>query len=128
MDFDLGGMKGLAVTQLLRAKYSSSPLSFPVARSQYIYANFKNISGVPVSGEGRGIPLSKLRAIDSMIERLKNKTIYTSSSQLADLNDNELSIVISRMSEKIHNSVKKEMKAGNSSGNKYSAFVLNYLA
>ncbi len=54
---------------LMRARYSSGRIAFPVKANQAIYARFKYVTGIP-SNEGGGISLSKLRTIDNLIDRL----------------------------------------------------------
>ncbi|MDZ7792780.1 MAG: hypothetical protein U5P10_03550 [Spirochaetia bacterium] len=54
---------------LMRARYSSGRIAFPVKANQAIYAHFKHVTGIPASGD-KGVSLSKLRIIDKVIDRL----------------------------------------------------------
>jgi hypothetical protein len=50
--------------------------SLPVAPSMYIYSHFRHVSGVPAPEGTRGVTISKLKILDSLIEqlgRLKNQ-------------------------------------------------------
>ncbi len=55
---------------LMKARFGSGRLIFPVKPSQAIYARFEHVAGLPSSrGEG-GLSLSKLMSIDKLIDRL----------------------------------------------------------
>jgi hypothetical protein len=45
-------------------------MSLPVAPSAYIYSHFEHVSGVPVPEGGRGVAISKLKILDTLIEQL----------------------------------------------------------
>jgi hypothetical protein len=50
--------------------------SLPVAPALYIYSHFRHVSGVPAPEGTRGVTISKLKILDSLIEqlgRLKNQ-------------------------------------------------------
>jgi len=69
----------LSPAYVMRARFSRGRISFPVKPSQAIYARFKHVQGFP-SNKGNGIPLSKLRSIDNLIERLVNLKKNTGES------------------------------------------------
>lgn len=54
---------------------ASSRIGVPVAPSQYLYSNFRNVHGVPASEGSRGVSISRLKIIDSIIEVLKQRGI-----------------------------------------------------
>ena len=45
-------------------------MSLPVAPSSYIYSHFKHVSGVPAPDGVRGVAISKLKILDTLIEQL----------------------------------------------------------
>jgi hypothetical protein len=45
-------------------------MSLPVAPKVYIYSQFKHVSGVPASEGVRGVSISKLKILDTLIEQL----------------------------------------------------------
>ncbi len=47
-------------------------LAMPVDSSMVLYSRFKHVHGTPSLGEASGLPLSRLRAIDNLIDRLIN--------------------------------------------------------
>ena len=65
---------------LMRARYSSGRIAFPVKPSQAIYARFKYVTGIP-SNEGGGVSLSKLRTIDNLIDRLVSIKASTGNTE-----------------------------------------------
>jgi hypothetical protein len=48
----------------------SSKLALPVNPSVVLYARYKHVRGALPSQDASGVPLSKLRALDNLIERL----------------------------------------------------------
>jgi hypothetical protein len=45
-------------------------MSLPVAPSAYIYSHFKHVSGIPAPEGVRGVTISKLKILDTLIEQL----------------------------------------------------------
>jgi hypothetical protein len=45
-------------------------MSLPVAPSAYIYSHFRHVSGVPAPEGVRGVAISKLKILDTLIEQL----------------------------------------------------------
>jgi hypothetical protein len=45
-------------------------MSLPVAPVQYIYAQFEHVSGVPAPEGIHGVPITKLKILDSLIDQL----------------------------------------------------------
>jgi hypothetical protein len=45
-------------------------MSLPVSPALYIYSHFKHVSGVPASDGVQGVPISKLKILDTLIEQL----------------------------------------------------------
>lgn len=57
---------------IIRAQYSGNKITVPISSSDFRYASFEHVKGVPSSRSDRGIPLQTLKIIDSFIERLSN--------------------------------------------------------
>jgi hypothetical protein len=54
----------------------SGRMSLPVSPAMYIYSHFEHVSGVPAPEGTRGVAISKLKILDTLIEqlgRLKNQ-------------------------------------------------------
>jgi hypothetical protein len=60
------------VSDVLAAHYSSGKLAVPVLASQAPYAYFEHVVGVPASEPGEGVPLERLKILDSLISQLEN--------------------------------------------------------
>jgi hypothetical protein len=45
-------------------------MSLPVSPSAYIYSHFKHVSGVPAPEGVKGVTISKLKILDTLIEQL----------------------------------------------------------
>ncbi len=59
----------LSFSHMVKARYSGGRISLPVSSGDALYAHFKHISGIPSGSDG--YPVSRLRAIDNLIEALK---------------------------------------------------------
>lgn len=120
-------MQSVSVPHLMRAAYSNSPLSFPVSKSDYMYAQFKNISSTPAPGNSEGVSIAKLRVIDTLIGKLKKNTTLLSSKELEGLKESQLSSIINDLSKKVHNDIKNTNIPGYSD-NSVSGLILNTFA
>src|SRR6056297_3006001 len=60
----------IGLNQLLKVQNDSGKVRIPVKPAQSLYAHFKYIRGVPGNSDGQGVPISKLRILDTMIARL----------------------------------------------------------
>jgi len=52
------------------ARSGGRRMTFPVAPASYIYSHFKHVSGTPAPDGSRGVAVSKLKILDSLIDRL----------------------------------------------------------
>ena len=101
----------ISLANIVRAANGLGKVSFPVNSSAIVYANFKNINTVPSSNNGGSYSLSRLRALDNLIEQLnrikeRNK-VDTTGLDTLDLDD--LNSLISDLSEEIHNNLQTEI-------------------
>lgn len=60
-------LQNVTLSSILRARYGSGPVSLPMRTG--MYARFKHVQGVPSRGSG-GFTVSRLRALDNLIDRL----------------------------------------------------------
>lgn len=49
---------------------SSSRIAVPVSQSSYIYSHFRHVSGFPAAEGQQGVPLTKLKILDALIDQL----------------------------------------------------------
>ncbi len=61
-------VRTVPVGSILRARVSSAPVTLPL-RSNWTYARFRHLQGVPGGGED-GYTVNRLRALDALIDRL----------------------------------------------------------
>ncbi len=67
-----GGSIGVAAITALRYAQRDDVL-VPVRRAEQLYANFRHIQVRPSSGGEDGVPLYKLRVLDSLIDSLSRE-------------------------------------------------------
>lgn len=48
----------------------TSKIAIPVSPSSYIYSHFKHVSGVPATEGQQGVPITKLKILDALIDQL----------------------------------------------------------
>ena len=70
-----GGQVGMVAFTAVRYAQPDSPgIVMPVRRAQAVYANFTHIQVRPDSHLKNGVPLYKLRILDSLIDTMARKT------------------------------------------------------
>lgn len=62
-------MISISVTDLARARTSSNPVTIPVNGA--VYARLQNVTAIPSGTGGGSVSYMKIRALDSMIGRLR---------------------------------------------------------
>ena len=92
------------LTQVIRARYSNSPISVPADREALLYARFKHVRGLPTPA-GEGLPLSKLQALDNLIERLGKAVGRESSGTSSQPTGKELDRTIMNYARRLHDTV-----------------------
>ncbi|MDR3114178.1 MAG: hypothetical protein LBU25_01500 [Treponema sp.] len=63
----------IASTGYVIGKSRDEKMFLPVAPVQYIYAQFKHVSGVQAPEGVKGIPITKLKILDCLIEQLSER-------------------------------------------------------
>ena len=100
----------ISLANIVRAASGQGRVSFPVKSNAIAYANFKNINTVPSFNDGGSYSVSRLRALDNLIEqlhRLKDRN-KTEVPGLNDLDSEDLNSLISELSEEIHTKLQTE--------------------
>ncbi|MDR1894214.1 MAG: hypothetical protein LBQ61_05925 [Spirochaetales bacterium] len=59
------------VSNIVSARVSQGAIALPVESAHYLYSHLKNIRGYAAPPNSSGYSLSRLRALDNLIERLK---------------------------------------------------------
>ena len=70
-------------------------MSLPVAPSNYIYSQFKHVSGFPAPEGTNGVAISKLKILDVMIEQL-NQMKQRPELNTRNLSDDQIDALIHR--------------------------------
>ena len=95
----------ISISSLVRATSGQGKVSFPVNSQDISYANFKNIKIVPSSTSGGSYSVSRLRALDNLIEqlsKLRGGEKYETPDS-GNLSQESLKSLITKLSEEIHN-------------------------
>ncbi len=68
----ISNLSAVPLSNLVRASNTQGSISLPVNSGQYLYSNLKHIRGIPASPGGMGYSITKLRALDNLIDRLQD--------------------------------------------------------
>lgn len=101
----------ISLSNIVRAANSQGKVSFPVNSTAIAYTNFKNINVVPSSGSTGSYSISRLRALDNLIEqlnRMKDRNKIETAG-LDDLDMEEQNFLISELSEEIHKKLQTDI-------------------
>ncbi|MCD6397574.1 MAG: hypothetical protein J7L71_08535, partial [Spirochaetaceae bacterium] len=94
----------ISLSNLVRATSGQGKVSFPVNSSDIAYANFKNIKIVPSSSTSGSYSVSRLQALDNLIEQLNKlrgrEKVETPES--GELNQETLKSLITKLSVEMH--------------------------
>ena len=94
----------LNLSQVIRPQVSGGKIALPVNHFS-VYAQFKHIEAVPASG-GAGYPISKVRILDILIDRLvqlKDKnSIERAPKDSSKLSDQAIDALIQEYSQRLH--------------------------
>jgi hypothetical protein len=106
----------VSLASIVRATNGQGKVSFPVNSQDLAYANFKNINIVPTGKNSGSYSVSRLRALDNLIEQLNRlKGQYKIEVPEADKMESEdLNSLISELSKKIHNKLNENIGYSNS--------------
>lgn len=66
----VSGINAAVVSNINKFRSGTGRVSVPVSPHLTRYAQFKHIEGIPAVLENGGVPVSKLRLLDSLIEKL----------------------------------------------------------
>lgn len=85
---------------------ASGRTTVPVSRGSYIYSHFKHVSGVPAPEGVQGASVSKLKILDTLIDRLSQMR-KNSASSFVDRGDDSSEKRIDALIEQYQNQVKQ---------------------
>ena len=101
----------ISLASIVRATSGQGKVSFPVNSSNIVYTNLKNINVVPSFDDSGSYSVSRLRALDNLIEQLnwmkgRNKIELPG---LDDLDMDDQNSLISELSEEIHSRLQTDI-------------------
>ena len=91
-------------------------MSLPVSPSSYIYSQFKHVSGVPAPDGVRGVNISKLAIIDSLVDQISR--MKREPEPLSGMEDQDWENRLSMIIDQYQNQLRKIQTA--SAGNPYA--------
>ena len=94
----------ISLSSIVRAASGQGRVSFPVSPGNLVHTNLKNINVVPSFDDTGSYSISRLRALDNLIEQL-NRMKSRNKIELPEagtLNSDVLNSLISELSEEIH--------------------------
>jgi hypothetical protein len=96
----------VSIPKLVQARYTSGRVTMPVKPNQYVYARMKNVAVVPAGGDDSGYSLARLRAIDTLIGRLKQlkgENGFSGDYSVKDIKEPpRIDALIQELSDKLH--------------------------
>ena len=118
------------LTSVAQSGPVSAKLSLPVDSGKLLYSRYKHVYGTPSIKSDSGLSLAKLRAIDSLIDRLisiRGRNTYFVNSGV--INDEDAAFTIERLQKELNSLVSGSnppLSAGNEQND--TGFVLNFVA
>ncbi len=94
------------LSSIAREGTASRTLALPVDSRLVIYSQFKHVRGTPSLEDGSGLPLSSLRAMDNLIDRLvalKGRNVY--SGNVEGMGSDEISFSVERLQKELNQQV-----------------------
>ena len=118
------------ISEVARETAINRKLTLPVDSSMVLYSRYKHVHGTPAAGGTSGLPLSQLRAIDNLIDRLitlrGRDTYWVNANQM---NGEDLTFALERLQKEVNHLVSGE-KPALTAGSLYNdlGLTLNYVA
>ncbi len=83
---------------------SGNKLYVPVSKSALLYSHFDHVSGIAASSNQNGVSISKIRILNSLIERLSAIKSEPQKSQ-TQMSDEQADVLIQNYQQQIKNAV-----------------------
>ena len=109
----ISSLVAVPLSNIVRAQVSEGSIALPVKSSDVVYANLKNIKGIPASFNGGGYSINRLRALDNMIERLRGlgveKVETPEPAELAASKTENLDKMVRALQEELNETLNKRI-------------------
>jgi len=90
------------LTTIAQETAANRKLALPVDAKMLLYSRFKHVQGTPASAGASGLPLSRLRAIDNLIDRLiylRGRNTYWVNT--GEMNSDDLAFTVERLQKEL---------------------------
>lgn len=100
----IGYLNAFSYSSSISSSGSSGKLYVPVSRSSLIYSNFDHVSGVAAKTGQNGVSISKIRILNSLIERLSAIQNEPKKS-VQNISENQAEVLIKNYQKQISQAV-----------------------
>ena len=100
----IGYLNAFSYSSSISSSGSSEKLYVPVSRSSLIYSNFDHVSGVAAKTGQNGVSISKIRILNSLIERLSAIQNEPKKS-VQNISENQAEVLIKNYQKQISQAV-----------------------
>ncbi len=100
----IGYLNAFSYSSSISGSGSSGKLYVPVSRSSLIYSNFDHVSGVAAKTGQNGVSISKIRILNSLIERLSAIQNEPKKS-VQNISENQAEVLIKNYQKQISQAV-----------------------
>lgn len=98
------------LSRIVSHRQGANRVSVPVDQSLVMYSRYRHVHGIPSYDKDGGLPLERLRVLDTLIDRLIN--LRTGGPLVKDveaLSSNEINQLIEDYQAELHNALKRKM-------------------
>lgn len=100
----IGYLNAFSYSSSISSSGSSGKLYVPVSRSSLIYSNFDHVSGVAAKTGQNGVSISKIRILNSLIERL-SAIQNEQKKSVQNISENQAEVLIKNYQKQISQAV-----------------------
>lgn len=104
MTSSIGYLNAFSYSNSMAGNGSTGKLYVPVSRSSLIYSNFDHVSGVAAKTGQNGVSISKIRILNSLIERLSAIQNEPKKS-VQDISDKQAEVLIKNYQKQISQAI-----------------------
>lgn len=104
MTSSIGNINAFSYSSTVSSSGAIGKLYVPVSRSALLYSNFDHVSGVAAKSGQRGVSISKIRILNSLIERMsaiKNEP----KESITDISDEQADALIKNYQQQLQNAM-----------------------
>ena len=95
----------IASSRLVQSRYSSGKVSIPVARPYSLYARYKHVRGIPAPSGQSGVPISRLKMLNNLIEGLSKKKENLIQNSIDSKDQTRIDALVDQYAKELHQAV-----------------------